>query len=145
MRLKFLPTKYHAIDDYLTVAIVPFLPRLFGWSKKTRWLMDGVAAITAAQSLMTDYEGGVARVEPMQCHLTADKIMGAGLITTACLMTSESPLARLCVAGLGACSLATALTTKRIPTDEKFMGPSDRYEQTMDHVREKVKDVLQPA
>jgi hypothetical protein len=131
MRQQILPTKFHAFEDYTTAATIPFIPRLFGWSPRVRRLFD-IAALTAgAQSLLTDYEGGAARVLPMQAHLAADVLMGAGLVTAACLMANEPRAARLTLAGLGAYSIALALTTKPVPKDEPADGPSRRAQRSI--------------
>jgi len=131
MSLQILPTKFHAFEDYATAATIPLLPRLFGWSPRVRRIFDGVAATATAQSLMTDYEGGVARILPMQGHLAADALIGAGLITAGCLMKGESRLARWALAGLGAYSIALAVLTRPMPKDERRNGPSARARQAI--------------
>ncbi len=123
MRTDILPTKFHAFEDYTTAAALPTVARVFGWSPKVRWVLDGVACLTTAQSLLTDYEGGAARVMPMQAHLAADVVIGAGLIGAAVLMDDQPKLARLTMAGTGAYVIALAAFTRPEPAD-RTTGPS---------------------
>ena len=117
MRTDFIPTKFHAFEDYTTAAVLPVLPRAFGWSPRVRTLLDTVAGAATVQSLLTDYEGGAARVMPMRAHLAADVLLGAGLITAAALMKDEQKLARCALAGIGAYAILLAAFTRREPKD----------------------------
>ena len=123
MRFQFIPTKFHAFEDYTTAAALPAVARALGWSPKVRWVLDGVACLTTAQSLLTDYEGGAARVVPMQAHLAADVVIGAGLIGAAVLMDDQPKLARLTMAGVGAYAIALAAVARPEPAD-RATGPS---------------------
>ena len=117
MRTQVLPTKFHAFEDYTTAATLPVLPRAFGWSRTVRSLFDAAAATAVVQSLLTDYEGGAARVLPMRGHLTADVVIGAGFLAAAAALRREPPLARVALAGFGAYAIVLALLTRPRPAD----------------------------
>src|SRR4051812_32411390 len=112
---QFIPTWVHGIEDYMTAATLPVLPRLFGWSRKVTRLFDGVAATATVQSLMTDYEAGAVKVLPMQGHLGMDVMIGAGLVAAGTLMDDEPRSARPAIVGPGLYALALALMPRRVP------------------------------
>lgn len=122
MERRFIPTNFHAFEDYTTAPIVPVLPRLFGWGPAVRRLFDGTAVAVAAQSALTDYEGGIVRALPMRAHLTADVLGGAGLIAAACLLDDEPPLARWALAGVGAYAVLLSSFTRLTPSDVRPAG-----------------------
>jgi hypothetical protein len=112
MNRQVIPTYVHAMSDYLTSTTVPYAARRMGVSPATRRIVDGVAALTGVQSLLTDYEGGAAAVLPMRAHLAADTILGLGLISTAVLMRDAPACDRQLLAGLGAFALVNAVMTQ---------------------------------
>jgi len=107
----------HAIEDYMTSTALPYTARKLGVTPNTRRIMDSVAAVAGAQSMITDYEGGVLRLLPMRAHLAADVLMGVGLISIAGMMRRKPTVDRLALLGLGAFSIVTALMTRGTPDD----------------------------
>jgi hypothetical protein len=85
----------------------------------TRRIVDSVAAVAGAQSMVTDYEGGMIRMLPMRAHLASDVLMGAGLISIAAMMRRKPSVDRWLLAGLGLFTLASALLTQPGPSDRK--------------------------
>lgn len=112
MTLRFISTKVHGYIDYLTAAIIPLLPRTFGWSRQVTRLHDVIVTGTTASSFLTNYEMGGLRVLPMKAHLTLDAAVGGLLLTSAAVLKDEAPSARAVMAGLGLFSLAMALMTE---------------------------------
>jgi hypothetical protein len=110
-----IPTKVHAIEDYMTSTTLPIMSRKLGVMPTTRNILDSVAAVACLQSTMTDYEGGVVRVLPMRAHLAADMVMGGGLLAMALLMRRTPRVDRTMLAGLGAFSVALAMLTRPAP------------------------------
>ena len=112
MNLRFIPTKVHGFLDYLSVALLPAIPRAFGWGEPVKHLCDGAAIATACSSVMTDYELGLAPVMPMQGHLAMDALTGGVFLASAALMDDEDPAARATMTGLGLFCLGAALMTQ---------------------------------
>ena len=117
MNTGIIPTKVHAVEDYMTSTTLPMAARKLGVTPGTRRIMDSVAAVAGAQSMMTDYEGGLVRMLPMRAHLRMDMMMGVGLIAAAALMWRKPRVDRLALGGLGLFSVAYALLTKSEASD----------------------------
>jgi hypothetical protein len=112
MNTQVIPTYVHAMGDYITSTTAPYAARRMGVNSTTRRIVDGMAAMAGAQSLITDYEGGAMPVMPMRAHLAADMAMGVGLLSTAALVRHAPAKDRQLLAGLGAFSLVYALMTR---------------------------------
>lgn len=111
MQTYVIPTYVHAVGDYLTSTTAPYVARQLGVTPATRRLVDGMAAMVAMQSLVTDYEGGAVPMLPMEAHLASDVAMGAGLLSAAAIMHDRPARDRRLLAGLGAFSIVYALMT----------------------------------
>src|SRR5688572_29232141 len=114
MKSRPISTVQHAAIDYTWSATMPLLPRLLGWNPEAARLFDAVAATGAVQSVTTDYEGGLAKVMPMQAHLAMDGVIGVGLLAAAALMKDQPPAVRLAMLGAGVFALAAAAMTEPI-------------------------------
>lgn len=114
MRHHLLTTKQHGIIDYIFAVAMPAIPRMLGWSKTTTHLLDTAGAVAAVQTTLTDFEVGVKGVLPMQCHLTNDALLGAGLLAAAAVVDSPTE-ERLGLAGAGLMALAAAIFTEPVP------------------------------
>lgn len=112
---RLITTRQHAVIDYAWSALMPFLPRLLGWNKEATRICDAVATAGAVQSVLTDYEGGVIPVLPMQAHLATDGLLGAALIGIAALDEDQPTAVRASFLGAGVFALFAATMTKPIP------------------------------
>ena len=76
---RIVPTRIHAIMDYL-IGIVLFLaPELFGFSEvggAAVMIPRIVGVLILGQALMTDFELGVFKILPMTAHLAMDYLVG---------------------------------------------------------------------
>lgn len=122
MNIRIVPTRVHGIVDYVSAALLPMVPRMFGWDRRVTRLHDTIAAASAGQSLMTDYELGVVKILPMKAHLSVDAAAGCFLMGTAAVMTDEPAAARATMAGTGLFFLAAALLTKTTPDEKQVEG-----------------------
>lgn len=141
--LDFIPfkpisTRVHGFIDYLTASFLHALPYWDDWGKKSTRLVQGSATVSAAYSLMTDYELGLVRVLPMKAHLAMDAASGAGLLLSAAMLDDESPRVRASLAALGVFEIAAALMTK---TES---GISSRGSMTGSSAPRVPKGVLEP-
>lgn len=110
-----LSTKQHAFIDYVWSLALPLVPRAFGWEGTPRRIFEGVAGVGAAQSAMTDYEGGGVRVLPMQAHLAMDGVIGVGLVGAGLLLRGQPTAVRMTLIGAGVFALAATALTEPIP------------------------------
>lgn len=115
MNTRMMPTKVHAVEDYMTSTGAPMIARSLGVTPTTRKIFDSVAAVVGMQSMITDYEGGVVRVLPMKAHLASDLMIGVGLLTVAAAMRKSPTVDRVALAGLGVISVVSALMTRPTP------------------------------
>jgi hypothetical protein len=110
-----ITTKQHAKIDYIWSIAMPLLPWLIGAGPGAKKAMRAASGIGAAETAMTDFEGGMKGLLPMQGHLAMDAVLGVGLIGTALFLKNESPLVRGFLAGAGLFAIAAATLTEPIP------------------------------
>lgn len=79
--MRFLPTRIHAVIDYLWAAFLIATPFVAGFAgdRPAFWtaILFGLGAI--GYSLLTDYELGAARLVPVPAHLALDAVAGLAL------------------------------------------------------------------
>ncbi|MFC7524291.1 SPW repeat protein [Parapedobacter sp. GCM10030251] len=82
--MRFIGRKFHAVLDYAAGLLLIAAPWLFGFASiaPATWTAVIVGAAIIGMSLLTDYEGGVAKFIPMSIHLTMDVIAGLILATS---------------------------------------------------------------
>jgi hypothetical protein len=77
--MRFVPTRVHAVIDYLWGALLLAMPFLAGFADdpaaRSVAMVFGAGAI--GYSLVTDYELGLLRLVPMSLHLVLDVVAGA--------------------------------------------------------------------
>ena len=112
MSFKFISPGLHGIIDWLTVGMLPAIPRLMGYDCKMTRLHDMVAGGIAASSAFTDYPAGLVKIMPMQTHLALDKMNGAMFLAAAAIMDDEPSGARACVASTGLFLLLNGFCTR---------------------------------
>lgn len=112
---RLISTKQHAMIDYVWSLAMPLLPWLIGAGPGAKSVMRAASGIGAAETALTNFEGGVKGVLPMQGHLAMDAVLGVGLIGTAALLKNESVLVRGFLAGAGLFAIAAATLTDPIP------------------------------
>lgn len=112
--MKLFSTKVHGALDYVTVAILPTLPRALGWENRLTRFLDGAAAGVLAYSLLTRYELGALKILPMRGHLCADAIFGTTMLSGAAsdLSGGENKAAKAVLVGLGLFALLAAVVTE---------------------------------
>jgi hypothetical protein len=79
--MRIIPTRVHGVIDYLTGALLVAAPWLLGFAdgSAAQWVPIILGAMVLMQSLVTDYELGVARLLPMPAHLILDALNGVVL------------------------------------------------------------------
>ncbi len=99
----------HAALDHLTAPSLLVLPRVLGWSPRTRRLLAAFGAFGVADALLTDYPGGVLRRIPMPVHLNLEASGGLQLLLAAVtVLRGEPATQRWAVAAQGLAELVRA-------------------------------------
>jgi hypothetical protein len=109
--MRFIPTLFHGIADYVVGLLVLALPYLLALSGSTRifFIVMGVAVLI--YSLMTDYELGVVRFLRIRFHLLLDALFGVAMLLAPWAFTIPDQ-ARWPVYIIGVLAIALALTTE---------------------------------
>lgn len=117
--MRFIPTRIHAILDYLGGIVLIALPFLFGFeSEAATWIMVILGVGVLLYSAMTDYELGLVRKLPMPGHLAMDGIGGVLLLVSPWLFgfADVDPWWLFVLLGVG--EICAALCTHTVPDDE---------------------------
>jgi hypothetical protein len=77
--MRFIPTQFHGVLDYLTAGVLIAAPAMLGFRKQgmQTWLPMALGVGTIGYSLLTDYELGLFKIIPMPVHLALDAANGA--------------------------------------------------------------------
>ncbi|MGY1692694.1 alpha/beta fold hydrolase [Geodermatophilus sp. SYSU D01105] len=103
----------HAVLDHLTAPSLLVLPRVLGWSPRTRRLLAAFGAFGVADALLTDHPGGVLRRIPLPVHLNLEASGGLQLLAAALTVLRGEPAAqRWAVAAQGVAEVARAAGTR---------------------------------
>lgn len=115
--MRFIPTRFHGILDYVVGLIFIVSPWFFNFSDNAyaTWpiVLVGVAALI--QTVFTDFEVGLIRKIPMQSHLMIDFGLGVILALSPWMFGfAERVFMPHLVGGLFA--ILASLTTHRVPS-----------------------------
>jgi pimeloyl-ACP methyl ester carboxylesterase len=103
----------HAVLDHVTAPSLLVLPRVLGWSPRTRGLLAAFGALGVVDALLTDYPGGVLRRIPLPVHLNLEASGGLQLLGAAVTVLRGEPAAqRWAVAAQGVAELLRAAGTR---------------------------------
>ena len=116
--MRFIPTKTHAVLDYLTGVLLIVAPWLFGFAESAAatWVAVVFGLGLIGYSLFTDYELAASRRIPMGVHLALDAASGAFLLVSPWLLGFAPVIAWPHVV-IGLLEIGSALTTQRVPAD----------------------------
>ena len=115
--MRFIPTKFHALLDYIVGAALIAAPWIFQFSEHTAAtvvpIVLGIGLI--AYSLFTNYELGLWKVAPMAVHNLIDIVAGALLAASPWLFGFADEGANFWVpfVVIGVAAIFLGLTTKQ--------------------------------
>lgn len=118
--MRFISTKAHGVLDYLMGAFLILSPWIFDFADggAKQWVPIILGAGALIYSLMTDYEYGVSRSISMRTHLTLDLMSGILLAVSPWLFGfADEVYAPHLI--LGILEIGAALTTQRVPSNER--------------------------
>ena len=81
--MRFIPPMFHAILDYVTVAIFAAAPSLLGLEVAAAWLSYLLSGVHLLMTLLTDFPGGVMKVIPLTWHGWVECVVGPALVILA--------------------------------------------------------------
>ncbi|WP_242920521.1 SPW repeat protein [Pontibacter liquoris] len=115
--MRFIPTRFHGIVDYVVGLVFVLAPWLFNFSDNTTatWTIVIAGVITLAQSVFTNYELGLIKKIPMQSHLMIDFGLGVVLALTPWMFNFADDVYIPHLVG-GVFSILASLTTHRVPS-----------------------------
>lgn len=116
--MRFIPTRFHGMLDYVVGLLLIASPWLFGFSDVdwATWtiVIAGVAALL--QTIFTDFEVGIIHKIPMQSHLMVDFALGVILALSPWLFGFADEVYTPHLIG-GIFSILASLTTHRVPSE----------------------------
>lgn len=123
--MRFIPTKAHAILDYLMGVLMIALPWLLdfaaGGAETWTFVILGLGVIF--YSLFTDYEYSISRSIPMQTHLVLDMAAGAILALSPWIFNFDEFVYWPHVI-VGVAEILAGLMTHRVPSTTRQERPA---------------------
>ena len=115
--MRFIPTRFHGILDYVVGLIFITAPWLFDFSNvaAATWVMVAAGIIVLLQTIFTDFEVGLVRKIPMRTHLMVDFGLGVILALSPWMFGFASMVYMPHLIG-GIFAILAALTTHRVPS-----------------------------
>ncbi|RAU81613.1 SPW repeat protein [Pontibacter arcticus] len=115
--MRFIPTRFHGILDYVVGILLIAAPWLFDFAEveAAKWVAIIAGVVVLLQTIMTDFEVGIIRKIPMQSHLMMDFGLGVILALSPWLFgfNEQVYLPHLII---GVFSILASLTTHRVPS-----------------------------
>ncbi|WP_347156418.1 SPW repeat protein [Pontibacter chitinilyticus] len=115
--MRFIPTRFHGILDYVVGVIFIIAPWVFDFSSVpyATWIMVVAGILVLVQAVCTDYELGIVKMIPMPSHLMIDFGLGVILALTPWMFSFADQVYVPHLIG-GIFSILAALTTHRYPS-----------------------------
>lgn len=115
--MRFIPTFFHGILDYIVGIIFIIAPWIFNFSDvpAATWSIVVAGIVVLLYSVVTNYELGIIKKIPMQSHLMLDFGLGVILALTPWMFSFADEVYTPHVIG-GVFSILASLTTQRVPS-----------------------------
>ena len=125
--MRFIPTRFHGILDYIVGIIVIASPWLFNFSDVSyaTWVMVIAGILVLLQTIMTDFEVGIIRSIPMPTHLMMDFGIGV-IVALSPWMFGFADQVYAPHLIFGVFSILASLTTHRYPSESYRAKASGR-------------------
>ena len=114
--MRFIPTRFHGVLDYLAGALLIGSPWLFNFAAggTETWVPVTIGIMVLQQTILTDFEAGIIRKIPMQTHLMMDFGIGVILAISPWLFSFADAVYMPHLI-FGIFSILASLTTHRVP------------------------------
>lgn len=115
--MRFIPTRFHGVIDYVVGLLFILAPWLFGFSDvgAATWAIVAVGIIVLVQTVFTDFEVGLIHKIPMRTHLMMDFALGLILALSPWILNFDERVFMPHLVG-GVFSILASLTTHRVPS-----------------------------
>ncbi|GAB3526597.1 SPW repeat protein [Pontibacter brevis] len=116
--MRFIPTRFHGILDYVVGLVLIISPWLFGFSDVAyaTWTIVAAGIAALVMTVLTDFEVGIVHKIPMQTHLMIDFGMGVILALSPWMFGFAEEVYRPHLIG-GVFAILSSLTTHRVPSE----------------------------
>lgn len=116
--MRFIPTRFHGMLDYVVGLVLIISPWLFGFSDVTyaTWIIVAAGIAALLQTIFTDFEVGLIHKIPMQAHLMVDFGMGVILALSPWIFGFAEEVYMPHLVG-GIFAILASLTTHRVPSE----------------------------
>ncbi|TPE44192.1 SPW repeat domain-containing protein [Pontibacter mangrovi] len=116
--MRFIPTRFHGILDYVVGLIFIAAPWLFDFSDASwaTWTIVIAGIATLLMTVMTDFEVGLVHKIPMQSHLMVDFGLGVILALSPWIFNFADRVFMPHLIG-GVFAILASLTTHRKPSE----------------------------
>ena len=116
--MRFIPTRFHGILDYIVGLLFIAAPWLFDFSEISwaTWTMVIAGIATLGMTILTDFEVGLVHKIPMQTHLMIDFGMGVILALSPWMFNFDERVFMPHLIG-GIFAILASLTTHRVPSE----------------------------
>jgi len=115
--MRFIPTRFHGILDYIVGLLFITAPWIFNFSDVTyaTWIMVIAGIVVLGQTIFTDFEVGMVHKIPMKTHLMMDFGLGVILALSPWMFNFDERVYLPHLIG-GVFSILASLTTHRVPS-----------------------------
>jgi len=115
--MRFIPTRFHGIVDYIVGIVFIIAPWAFDFSDNSyaTWTMVIAGIVVLGQTIFTDFEVGIVKKIPMKSHLMMDFGLGVILALSPWMFNFADEVYVPHVIG-GIFSILASLTTHRVPS-----------------------------
>ncbi|MDX5436221.1 MAG: SPW repeat protein [Pontibacter sp.] len=116
--MRFIPTRFHGILDYVVGLVFIAAPWLFGFSDASwaTWTIVIAGIAVLLQTIFTDFEVGLVHKVPMQTHLMVDFGLGVILALSPWMFNFAEYVYMPHLIG-GVFAILASLTTHRRPSE----------------------------
>ena len=122
-----IPTRLHALADYLLPAVIAALSLSPRRGRATRRIMQAGPVWHYGYTVLTRYEGGLVPSIPMRTHLACDAAGALTFVGAAALLQDEPVRDRLLLAALGLSELAVIALSDRDAPAERQRTPAPQH------------------
>ncbi|RIJ34098.1 SPW repeat protein [Pontibacter oryzae] len=115
--MRFIPTRFHGVLDYVVGLIFILAPWLFGFSDvgAATWTIVAAGIIVLVQTVFTDFEVGLVHKIPMRTHLMLDFVLGLILAFSPWIFSFDERVFMPHLVG-GVFAILASITTHRVPS-----------------------------
>ncbi|WP_439881894.1 SPW repeat protein [Pontibacter sp. MBLB2868] len=127
--MRFIPTRFHGILDYIVGLVLIISPWLFNFSDVSyaTWTIVAAGILVLFQTIFTDFEVGIIHKIPMKSHLMVDFGIGVILALAPWMFNFADRVYTPHLIG-GLFIILASLTTHRVPSRD-YVAKNPQHER----------------